>query len=123
LMPATEPGTGPGRGYVATQSVTATKTDTPILETPQSISVVTREQMSAQAVQTISEALRYTPGLTLNTYGVNPLFDTIWVRGFQVPLYLDGLKLPGDGATTFVTSRVVPYGLERIEVLRGPSFG
>jgi iron complex outermembrane receptor protein len=122
-MPATEPGTGPGKGYVATQSVTGAKTDTPILETPQSISVVTRDQMTAQAVQTISEALRYTPGLTLNTFGVNSVFDTIWVRGFQVPLFLDGLRLPVDGATTFVTSRVVPYGLERIEILRGPSAG
>ena len=33
-MPATEPGTGPGKGYVATQSVTGTKTDTPIGRTP-----------------------------------------------------------------------------------------
>src|SRR5262249_55378571 len=114
---------GPGVGYVATRSVTGTKTNTPILETPQSISVVTRDQMSAQGVQTVTEALRYTPGLTLNTFGVNSVFDTIWVRGFQVPLYLDGLILPVDSATTFVTSRVVPYGLERIEVLRGPSSG
>ena len=53
LMPATEPGTGPGRGYVATQSVTGTKTDTPILETPQSISVVTRGQLDARNVQSL----------------------------------------------------------------------
>lgn len=114
---------GPGVGYVATRSVTGTKTNTPILETPQSISVVTRDQMATQGVQTVSEALRYTPGITLNTFGVNSVFDTIWVRGFQVPLYLDGLILPVDSTTTFVTSRVVPYGLERIEVLRGPSSG
>jgi iron complex outermembrane receptor protein len=121
--PAVQPGLGPVRGYVATSSVTATKTDTPILETPQSVSVVTKDQMTAQGVQTISEALRYTPGVFLNNYGVNSVFDTITVRGFQVPYFLDGLRLPVDAATTFVTPRIVPFGLERLEVLRGPSSG
>ncbi|MGE0036421.1 MAG: TonB-dependent siderophore receptor [Xanthobacteraceae bacterium] len=123
LLPAVPAGQGPGRGVVATQSVTATKTDTPILETPQSISVVTEDQIRQQGVQTLTEALRYTPGLTTGLYGVNSLFDTIKVRGFEVPLFLDGLRLPVDAATTFATPRIVPYGLERIEVLRGPSSG
>ena len=44
-----ERGTGPVTGYTAKQSVTATKTDTPILETPQSISVVTKDQSPLRA--------------------------------------------------------------------------
>ncbi len=123
LLPPVAPGTGPVRGYVATQSMTGTKTDTPILETPQSISVVTKDQIVAQGAETISQALLYTPGITSYLFGVNSLFDTIKVRGFEVPLFLDGLRLPPDGATTFVYPRIVPYGLERIEVLRGPSSG
>lgn len=108
---------------MATQSVTGTKTDTPILETPQSISVVTKDQFTAQGAETLSQALLYTPGLTMYSFGVNSVFDTIKVRGFEVPKFLDGLRLPVDSATTFVTSRIVTYGLERIEVLKGPSAG
>jgi len=121
--PAVQPGLGPVRGYVANSSVTATKTDTPILETPQSISVVPKDQITAQGAQTISEALRYTPGITLYQFGANAVFDNITVRGFQAPTFLDGLRMPVDVATTFVTPRIIPFGLERIEVLRGPSSG
>src|SRR5262245_14636183 len=66
---------GPGVGYVATRSVTATKTNTPILETPQSISVVTRDQISSQGAQNLNEALRYTPGVTLESFGSNTFLD------------------------------------------------
>ncbi len=57
----TERGDGPRPGFVATRSVTGTKTDTPITEILQAISVVTQDQITEQGVQTISEALRYTP--------------------------------------------------------------
>jgi iron complex outermembrane recepter protein len=118
-----ERGTGPVTGYVATQSVTATKTDTPILETPQSISVVTRDQMEAQQTQDVTEALRYTPGVSLDLYSATTFFDAVKVRGFDAPRYLDGLRLPLDPGTQFAFPRVEPYGLERLEVLRGPSSG
>ena len=119
-----ERGTGPVlNGYVAQQSVTATKTDTPLLTTPQAVSVVPRKQIEDQQPQTLSETLRYTPGATVNSYGVNSVFDTIKVRGFEVPIYLDGLRLPVDPGTTFASQRLEPFGLERVEVLRGPSSG
>jgi outer membrane receptor protein involved in Fe transport len=60
-----ERGTGPVSGYTASQSVTATKTDTPILETPQSISIVTKDQATAQGAHTLTQALHYAPGVTL----------------------------------------------------------
>ena len=80
-----ERATGPVRGYVATRSATATKTDTPILETPQSITVVPKDQITAQQTQTISQTLRYTPGVTLDTFSAGTIFDIVTVRGFQVP--------------------------------------
>ncbi|MFX5622466.1 TonB-dependent receptor plug domain-containing protein, partial [Acinetobacter baumannii] len=58
-----ETGTGPVSGDVARRSVTATKTDTPLSETPQSISVITREQMEDRGVQTVSEAFAYSAGV------------------------------------------------------------
>jgi iron complex outermembrane receptor protein len=116
-----ERGDGPVVGYVAKQSMTATKTDTPVLETPQSISIVTKDQIAAQRAQTLNEALRYTPGVSLDTAGATTFYDAIVVRGFQPPQYLDGLQLPLDPGTQFAVPRIEPYGLERIEVLKGPS--
>lgn len=117
-----EKANGPVVGYLAKQSATATKTDTPLLETPQSISIVTQDQVAAQGAQNLNEALRYTPGVTVSSFGTNTFFDFFKVRGFEAPRYLDGLRLPMD-VTTFAIPRVETYGLERIEVLKGPSSG
>ena len=92
------------------------KSDTPILETPQSISVVTRQQMDDQAAQTVSQALRYTPGILSEATGVNNRVDTIVARGFQPDQYLDGLKLYNGGYLA-----VDPWSLDRVEYVRGPA--
>ena len=111
---------GPVVGYLASQSATATKTDTPVLTTPQSISIVPKDQITDQGAQNITEALRYTPGVTITSFGANAFFDFFKLRGFDAPRYLDGLRLPAD-TTTFAIPRIETYGLERIEVLKGPS--
>jgi iron complex outermembrane recepter protein len=108
-------------GYVAKRGMTATKTDSAIVETPQSISVVTRDQMTMQAAQSIGEALRYTAGIMAESNGPDPRADTIGARGFSIgrDQYRDGLRnyaFSNQGGTV-----VEPYGLERVEVLRGPS--
>jgi iron complex outermembrane receptor protein len=118
-----ERGIGPVHGYVAKQSVTATKTDTPILETPQPISVVTQDQIASQGAQTLPQALRYVPGVILEPYGASSIFNDVKIRGFLAPRYLDGLRLPNDTITTFAQTRIEPWNLERIEVLKGPSSG
>lgn len=118
-----ETGTGPVNGYVATRSATGSKTDTPILEVPQTINVVTADQIRAQGAQSVSEALRYTAGVRTELYGGASQFDSYTqIRGFKGDLFLDGMRLP-DGAATadWTTSVIEPYGLERIEVLKGPS--
>ena len=70
--PRIERGTGPVVGFAASQSVAGTKTDTPLLLTPSSISVVTRDEISARgAFSTLTEALQYTPGVSLGNYGSN----------------------------------------------------
>src|SRR5690606_35866086 len=58
-----ETATGPVQGYAAQRSATATKTDTPLIETPQSITVVTRDQMVDQGATSIQEALGYAAGV------------------------------------------------------------
>ncbi|BEV07580.1 TonB-dependent siderophore receptor [Methylophilus sp. DW102] len=116
-----EPANGPVKGYVAKRSVTATKTDTALIETPQSLSVVTRDQMNAQGVQSVGDALRYTAGVQSEANGPDPRADNIGIRGFSLgrDQFRDGLRnyaFNNQGGTV-----VEAYGLERIDLLRGPS--
>ena len=117
-----ETATGPVAGYVAKRSATGTKTDTPLIEIPQSISVIGREEMEARGTQDVMEAVRYTPGVTTSTYGPdNRSWEYILLRGFDAGvtgIYRDGLGQPTFLPVYYLTE---PYGLERVEVLRGPS--
>lgn len=118
LRPA---GKGPVPGYVATESVTGTKTATPLLETPQSIAVVGAKEISTIGAQTVDQALAYVSGVRGDTFGNDPRNDWFLIRGFpgQVSGYfLDGLQLYSNAFATF---KVEPWGLERLEVLKGPA--
>ncbi|MGI3899522.1 MAG: TonB-dependent siderophore receptor [Janthinobacterium lividum] len=113
--------TGPVQGFTATQSTAATKTGTPIVRTPQAISVVGAQQIEATRSETVPEALRYTPGVRADSFGFDPRNDWFLIRGFTAQdtgYFLDGLQL---FSTAFGTFKVEPWGLERIDVLRGPS--
>lgn len=111
-------------GYSATHSQVATKTSTALLETSQSVSVVTRQQMDDQGAQTVSQTMRYTPGVLTNPYGATHRYDYVAMRGFNDGsvdnIYLDGLKSMGDSGT-YSTMQVDPYFLERVDILKGPS--
>ncbi|HYG42032.1 MAG TPA: TonB-dependent siderophore receptor [Bordetella sp.] len=116
----TEFGTGPVVGYMAQRSVTATKTDTPIVETPQSISVVTANQIRDTASNTLDQALTYTAGVRTSIYGASSRMDAAQARGVEIEdIFLDGLKDRVNFWTS--TPRVEPYLMERMEVLRGPA--
>ncbi|GAB2463469.1 TonB-dependent siderophore receptor [Comamonas humi] len=107
---------GPVIGFTARRATSATKTDTPLIETPQAISVVTRDQMEAQGVQTLRQTTAYTAGVVSNYF--DSRVDSFSARGGTVSQYQDGL-LRSYG--TYNTSRPDPYTLERVEFLRGPS--
>jgi iron complex outermembrane receptor protein len=107
------------RAPIARSSGTATKTDTPIREIPQSISVVTDQQMRDRAIHGIEEAVWYTAGAQGGGYGGDPRSDWLLLRGFAPARYLDGLAL-AEGSGTGIT-RIEPFGLERVEVLKGPA--
>lgn len=109
----------PVSGYVAKTSSSATKTGKPLLETPQSISVITKDQIEAQNAQTIGEVLGYTAGVSGEPFGPDPRFDSPNIRGFdgRQMQYLNGLKM----MRTAGAPAVEVYGLERVEVLRGPA--
>ena len=111
--------------YLEKDSVSATKTDTPILETPQSITTITRQQLDDQNPQSVKDALNYTAGV-LSTPDTTSRYDSIFLRGFggfgtstRIVDFLDGLKLARGQA--FALPSVDPFLLDRIDVLRGPS--
>ncbi|OPA87388.1 TonB-dependent receptor [Pseudomonas fluorescens] len=108
------------KGYVATRNLSATKTDTPIIETPQSLSVVTSDEIRDRQSETLSQTLDLTPGFTSQPTSFNRTSDRFRIRGFDVESATggslrDGLRLQNnsyDGVQE-------PYGLERAEVIRG----
>lgn len=119
---AQESAWGPAATIAARQSATGTKTDTPIQKVPQSISVVTAEEMALHQPRSVKEALSYTPGVAVGTRGASNTYDYLVIRGFAADgqsqnNYLDGMKLQGN----FYNDAVIdPYMLERAEIMRGP---
>ncbi len=109
--------TGEGlANYTVRESTAATKTPTPLLETPQTIIVVPRQVLDDQAVLTLPEALRNVGGV--NTGGTYRDYDIYSIRGFFGTgfTYLDGLRV--DRQSEFQEE---PFGLERVEVIQGPA--
>ncbi|SEK53148.1 iron complex outermembrane recepter protein [Kosakonia sacchari] len=102
----------------------ATKLETPDIETPQAVSIVTRQQYEEQGATSVRQAVSYTPGVYSNQIGASNRFDYIVLRGFSDGsldnVYLDGLKLMGD--TNSHSSLVIdPWFLDSVEVVRGPA--
>lgn len=117
-----ETASGHVTGYVAKRSAIGTKTDTPIIETPQSISVVSSDFIESTGARGLKDALAYTPGINISPWGADSRFDWTIIRGFdaQTPgYYLDGLQLRNNNG--WAIWQTENYGTERIEMLRGPS--
>jgi catecholate siderophore receptor len=102
------------RGYKADRIVSATRTDTPLVDVPQSVTVVTADQISDLAATSIGDAIRYVPGVTTAQGEGNR--ETIVFRGnaSTADFFVDGLR---DDIQTY---RDI-YNIERLEVLRGPN--
>lgn len=91
-----------------------TRTATPIEEIPQSITVIPRDLLDDQQVNTISEALRNSSSLVAGNPILTPAFDNTRIRGFPAEQLVDGFTQyynPGDRDST--------VNIERIEVLKG----
>jgi iron complex outermembrane recepter protein len=111
----------PPKGYVARTSSTATKTNTPLGVTPQTISVVTQKQIEDYGAQTLAQALNYTAGVQNQPYGFDSRYDQLIIRGFsetQYGNYLNGLR---EGNGSFAYFRNDPYEMQEVDVLQGPA--
>lgn len=120
----TEDPTAPTDGNVAKSSISGAKTATPIVEVPQSLSVVTADQMKAQGARSAGDALRYSPGVLAEPGGGNESrrYDFQNIRGLPYVghHYRDGLKATF-GVGNLGMPQFDPFMLERIELLRGPA--
>jgi len=104
----------------AKKSAGATKINTPVLETPRSVSVITRKELEERGAQDVVEAVRYSAGVQTGSYGFDPRFDQIYIRGNDVTTdgdYRDGLRQPYMNYAMF---RTEPYALDRVEIIKGP---
>jgi iron complex outermembrane receptor protein len=114
---------GPVVGYVARNGGTSTKTNTALVRTPQSISVITKEQAAAQGAQSLTQALRYSAGVSAEVRGSASRYDLPYIRGFGSPTdsnqYVDGLRMLRGGG--YAIPQIETYGLERLEFLKGPA--
>ncbi len=105
--------TGVSDGYAASNSATATKTDTPLIDVPQTVNVITREQLDDQAHHSLGDVLRYVPGTTVGQGEGNR--DQITLRGQNTTsdFFLDGVR---DDVQYYRGL----YNLDRVEILKGP---
>lgn len=116
-----ESGAGSITGYVGKQTLSATKGNAPLIETPQAVSVVGAEQIRDQQPSKFDEVFRYSPGVKGEVFGPDPRNDWFLIRGFKSDndgIFLDSLQLY---YTSFGSFKVQPFGLERAEVVRGPA--
>ncbi len=103
--------TGEQDGYTVPDASTATRTDTPLRDIPQSIQVIPQQIIKDQGITRISDAVRNVSGTTgVSGYG-NSLGD-VNIRGFFAGTLVDGFTglLPANGAN-----------IEQVEVLKGPA--
>jgi iron complex outermembrane receptor protein len=104
--------------FVALDSSSATRTDTPLIEVPQSVETITHAVLVAQDSHKLTDAL-------VNVSGVTPtkpeelLFTPPIVRGFPAEVYVDGLPIFGGNQQAFDPTSLV--GVERVDVLKGPT--
>lgn len=107
-------------GFAAASSTSATKMNAPLIEIPQSVSVITADQMNARNVQTVNEAIRYTGSVDVDTYGNESRFDWINIRGFDQStygLYRDNSRWQSGS----VSGQIDPYMIQEVDIVKGPS--
>jgi len=104
--------TGERGGYDYDDGSSATKTPTPLIDVPQGVSFITEDQLEDQSIRQLNDALRYIPGISLESGEGHR--DEVFIRGQEstADFYIDGLR---DDAQYYRPL----YNIERVEVLKG----
>lgn len=112
-----DPYANPAAPYMATRVQASSKFPEPILNTPRSITVLTKDVLQDQNATTLKQAILSTAGVTLGTgEGGNAFGDRFFIRGFDVrnDVFIDGVRDSG-------VSVRENFFTEQVEILRGPA--
>jgi iron complex outermembrane receptor protein len=106
-------------GLKARRAAAGTKTETPLIETPQSITVIDGAELSRRNVQSINQALGYVAGVSPNQRGgMVTRYDQLVVRGFAPGVFLDGMRLI---AGPYSTPQIDFNRIDHIDIVKGPA--
>ncbi len=105
--------------FVPQAAMSANKTGIPLIKTPQSVSVITRDQIDLLSFTDLQQAVRYTSGAFGENYGPDLRYDFVTVRGFTPKQYVDGLAAPV--TTTIFSTGLDLYAFDSVSILKGPA--
>jgi len=100
--------------YVGERTATATKTDTPLVDIPQSISLITRDLIDDQMMRSMADVVRYSPGVSMAQGEGHRDAPVLRGNTSTADFYVDGVR---DDVQYFRDL----YNAERIEILKGPN--
>ena len=103
---------------VVTAASTGTKTETPLIQLPQPIKVITADQYLSQGAISISDTVKYAAGVLANPYGRDTRVDGFNVRGIDALQFRDGMR---DIFSYYASITSDPYNFSRVEIVRGPA--
>lgn len=104
--------------YVSSEGGVATKLNIPMVEVPQSVTIISRDQIELLAWQNIEQTVRYTAGVVGENFGADERYDWFTLRGFNPVQFIDGLRSP---VASTSTTGIDLYGFETVEILKGPA--
>ncbi len=104
--------------YVSKEGISASKSDIPLVEMPQSVSVVSRDMIDLLNWTSLNESVRYSAGATGEAFGPDERYDWLQVRGFTPVQFIDGVQAPIGSVNNTGTDL---YGSESVEILKGPA--
>ena len=105
--------------FVPAGAISANKTDIPLIKTPQSVSVINRDQIDLLGFTDLQQAVRYTSGAFGENYGPDLRYDFITLRGFTPKQYIDGLAAPV--TSTIFSTGVDLYAFDSASIIKGPA--
>src|SRR3546814_1632647 len=103
---------------IVTAANAGTKTETPLVELPQPVTVITSEQFISQGAISISDTVKYAAGVLANPYGRDTRVDGFNVRGIDALQFRDGMR---DIFSYYASITSDPYNFSRVEIVRGPA--
>lgn len=103
---------------VVTGSNAGTKTETPLVELPQPLTIISSDQYLSQGAISISDTVKYAAGVLANPYGRDTRVDGFNVRGIDALQFRDGMR---DIFSYYASITSDPYNFSRVEIVRGPA--